>query len=38
MSLLSDVVIIMSSVVVVTQNGNFWAVPLLHSVTDMYPK
>jgi hypothetical protein len=33
---MSDVVVIFfSSIVVLTQNGNFWVVPLLHSVSDM---
>ena len=36
MPLLSDeVVVFFSSIVVLNQNGNFWVVPLLHSVSDM---
>jgi len=35
MPLLSDVVIFFISVVVLTANGNFWVVLLLHSVSDM---
>ena len=30
---LLDVVIFLSSIMVLTPNGNFWAVPLLHSVS-----
>ena len=35
MPLMSDVVIFFSSIVVLTQNGNFWVVPLLHSMSNM---
>jgi len=34
---LSDVVVILlGSIIVLTPNGNFWIVPLLHSVSDIY--
>ena len=34
--ILSDVVVtILSSTIVLTENGNFWVVPLLHSVSDI---
>ena len=32
-SVLSDIVIVLSSILVLTPNSNFWAVPLLHSVS-----
>jgi len=32
---LSDVVIFFSSSVVLLSNGNFWIIPLFHSVDDM---
>ena len=34
---LSDVgLVFLRSIVILTPNGNFWVVPLLHSVSDMY--
>jgi len=36
MPLLSDVAVtFLSSIVILTPNGNFWTVPLLHSVSGM---
>jgi hypothetical protein len=32
---LSDVVIFLSSIIVLTPNGNFWIVPLLHSAREI---
>jgi hypothetical protein len=34
-SVLPDVVVFLSSTVVLTPNDNFWIVPLLHSVSDV---
>jgi hypothetical protein len=35
---LSDVIVIFSSIIVLTPNGKFWVVPLLHSLGDIKKK
>jgi hypothetical protein len=35
MPVLSDIVVMTSSIVILTANDNIWVVPLLHSVSDI---